>query len=148
MRLSGTCPFRDAYRDGLVSLPTTMRFPVLSSQTRISRLWSANTRHTERLKNSHISYRTMSTPATSVEPSAPERVEELRLSLEEIRSQVQNSASPGANPTLVAVSKYKPASDILVCYNEGQRDFGENYVQELEDKAKMVCHAFHRANFS
>lgn len=36
--------------------------------------------------------------------------------------------------TLVAVSKLKPASDILALYNEGHRDFGENYVQELTDK--------------
>jgi PLP dependent protein len=35
---------------------------------------------------------------------------------------------------LVAVSKTKPAEDILALYAEGQRDFGENYVQELVDK--------------
>jgi len=40
--------------------------------------------------------------------------------------------------TLVAVSKYKPSADILVCYEDGQRDFGENYVQELVDKAKEL----------
>jgi PLP dependent protein len=36
--------------------------------------------------------------------------------------------------TLVAVSKTKPAEDILALYELGQRDFGENYVQELVDK--------------
>ncbi len=36
--------------------------------------------------------------------------------------------------TLVAVSKTKPAEDILELYNLGQRDFGENYVQELAEK--------------
>lgn len=36
--------------------------------------------------------------------------------------------------TLVAVSKTKPAAEIQAFYNEGQRDFGENYVQELVDK--------------
>ncbi len=35
---------------------------------------------------------------------------------------------------LIAVSKTKPLSDILELYNLGQRDFGENYVQELADK--------------
>jgi len=35
---------------------------------------------------------------------------------------------------LVAVSKTKPSEDILALYAEGQRDFGENYVQELRDK--------------
>ncbi|MBS1783002.1 MAG: YggS family pyridoxal phosphate-dependent enzyme [Bacteroidetes bacterium] len=36
--------------------------------------------------------------------------------------------------TLVAVSKTKPVADILALYALGQRDFGENYVQELVDK--------------
>jgi pyridoxal phosphate enzyme (YggS family) len=35
---------------------------------------------------------------------------------------------------LVAVSKTKTADDILALYAAGQRDFGENYVQELADK--------------
>lgn len=37
--------------------------------------------------------------------------------------------------TLVAVSKTKPVEDILELYNLGHRDFGENYVQELVEKA-------------
>jgi pyridoxal phosphate enzyme (YggS family) len=36
--------------------------------------------------------------------------------------------------TLVAVSKTKPIADLQELYNLGQRDFGENYVQELVDK--------------
>ncbi|MDZ4809578.1 MAG: YggS family pyridoxal phosphate-dependent enzyme [Bacteroidota bacterium] len=40
--------------------------------------------------------------------------------------------------TLVAVSKTKPVEDILELYNLGQRDFGENYVQELVDKAAQL----------
>lgn len=39
---------------------------------------------------------------------------------------------------LVAVSKTKPLEDILELYNLGQRDFGENYVQELVDKAAAL----------
>jgi len=38
------------------------------------------------------------------------------------------------NVTLVAVSKTKTAGDILALYNLGQKDFGENYVQELNEK--------------
>ena len=37
--------------------------------------------------------------------------------------------------TLVAVSKTKPVEDILALYDLGHRDFGENYVQELVEKA-------------
>jgi pyridoxal phosphate enzyme (YggS family) len=36
--------------------------------------------------------------------------------------------------TLVAVSKIQPVESILKLYEMGQRDFGENYVQELVDK--------------
>lgn len=37
--------------------------------------------------------------------------------------------------TLVAVSKTKPVAAIQELYNLGQRDFGENYVQEMAEKA-------------
>jgi pyridoxal phosphate enzyme (YggS family) len=40
--------------------------------------------------------------------------------------------------TLVAVSKTKPASDIEEMYALGQRDFGENYVQELVEKQALL----------
>jgi pyridoxal phosphate enzyme (YggS family) len=46
-------------------------------------------------------------------------------------------AKSGRNPkdvTLVAVSKKKPEEDILELYRAGQRDFGENYIQELRTK--------------
>lgn len=42
------------------------------------------------------------------------------------------------NVTLVAVSKTKPASDIMEAYHAGQLDFGENYVQELADKYEAL----------
>ena len=40
--------------------------------------------------------------------------------------------------TLVAVSKTKPIELIKEAYNAGQRNFGENYIQELEDKHKLL----------
>ena len=42
------------------------------------------------------------------------------------------------NVTLVAVSKTKPVEDILALYKLGQRDFGENYVQELVEKQQQL----------
>jgi len=39
------------------------------------------------------------------------------------------------NPRLVAVSKTKPIPYIVQAYEAGQRHFGENYVQEIADKA-------------
>jgi pyridoxal phosphate enzyme (YggS family) len=43
-----------------------------------------------------------------------------------------------AGVTLVAVSKTKPVEDIRSLYELGQRDFGENYVQELVEKVPLL----------
>jgi PLP dependent protein len=45
-----------------------------------------------------------------------------------------------AHVTLVAVSKTKPSSLIMEAYEAGQRDFGENYVQEMVDKHASLPH--------
>lgn len=48
-------------------------------------------------------------------------------------------------PRLVAVSKTKPKELIIKVYEHGQRNFGENYVQELVEKGQdaevraLVC---------
>lgn len=39
---------------------------------------------------------------------------------------------------LVAVSKTRPVADILEAFQAGQTVFGENYVQELQEKAAQV----------
>ena len=38
----------------------------------------------------------------------------------------------------MAVSKIKPAADILAAYDAGQRHFGESYVQEFEAKRREL----------
>ena len=40
--------------------------------------------------------------------------------------------------TLIAVSKTKPVEDLQKLYDAGQRDFGENYVQELVQKQSVM----------
>ena len=50
-----------------------------------------------------------------------------------IRAQLEQQ-----NVTLVAVSKTKPNEDIMELYELGQRDFGENYVQELVAKQQAL----------
>jgi len=42
------------------------------------------------------------------------------------------------NVTLIAVSKTRPAEDIKEAYESGQRDFGENRVQELREKIEEL----------
>lgn len=44
----------------------------------------------------------------------------------------------GDKATLVAVSKFKPIEDIRALYDLGQRDFGENFVQELAIKYEAL----------
>lgn len=51
---------------------------------------------------------------------------------------IQQSLSQ-ENVQLIAVSKTKSNEDIIELYELGQRDFGENYVQELVDKAASLA---------
>ncbi|WP_205513361.1 YggS family pyridoxal phosphate-dependent enzyme [Longitalea arenae] len=51
----------------------------------------------------------------------------------EIKEQLQ-----AKKVTLVAVSKTKPVADIQELYDQGHRDFGENYVQELAEKQLVL----------
>ena len=44
----------------------------------------------------------------------------------------------GKDVTLVAVSKTRPVEEIQELYDLGQRDFGENYVQEMKEKHALL----------
>jgi pyridoxal phosphate enzyme (YggS family) len=59
----------------------------------------------------------------------PANIEKYQAILHELNQQ---------NVQLIAVSKTKPNEDILDLYELGQRAFGENYVQELVDKAAQL----------
>jgi pyridoxal phosphate enzyme (YggS family) len=63
--------------------------------------------------------------------------------LVEVRSRIADAATDaGRDPsevTLVAVSKVHPADAIRRAYEAGQRHFGENYAQELRDKAAELA---------
>jgi len=41
---------------------------------------------------------------------------------------------------LLAVSKTRPANDVLSLYKAGQRDFGENYLQDAMQKQRCLAH--------
>jgi len=49
-----------------------------------------------------------------------------------------NEALSSYGTRLIAVSKTKPVEDLLQAYEAGQRDFGENKVQELVHKAETL----------
>lgn len=63
------------------------------------------------------------------------------LGLKNVLSQIEAAVArrskdlPQVTPRLVAVSKIKPVSDIVQAYDAGQKHFGENYVNELAEKA-------------
>ena len=62
--------------------------------------------------------------------------------LEQVRARIEDACRrSGRKPeevTLVAVSKKKPAEAIRAAYELGCRHFGENYAQELRDKAQAL----------
>ncbi|KAF8855635.1 hypothetical protein BDZ45DRAFT_715658 [Acephala macrosclerotiorum] len=67
----------------------------------------------------------------------PSRAASLSSAVKAVQQKISGAAG-GRNVRLVAVSKLKPASDIQALYNEGQRHFGENYAQELMEKAAIL----------
>ncbi len=58
------------------------------------------------------------------------------VNTENYKALINQLSSSGT--TLIAVSKLKPVSDIQSLYDLGQRDFGENYVQELVEKQSQL----------
>ncbi|MDO4619748.1 MAG: YggS family pyridoxal phosphate-dependent enzyme [Lachnospiraceae bacterium] len=66
----------------------------------------------------------------------------LKENLETVREQVKEACERAGRDagkvTVLAVSKTKPNADIEELYAAGQRDFGENYVQELKEKHETL----------
>lgn len=57
---------------------------------------------------------------------------------ENIRKACERSGRNPEDVTLIAVSKTKPVSDIEQIYAAGIREFGENKVQEMNDKQRVL----------
>jgi PLP dependent protein len=76
-------------------------------------------------------------------PDAPNFSDTLKERLAEVRSRIARAAErtrrDPAGILLLAVTKVFPASVIRDAYEMGLREFGENYVQEFEDKAPEVA---------
>ncbi len=61
----------------------------------------------------------------------------VKENLEKVRNKIrmaEKKAKREGKVTLIAVSKTKPSEMIREAYDEGQRDFGENRVQEIVEK--------------
>ena len=57
---------------------------------------------------------------------------------ERVRTACERAHRSADSIRIVAVSKYQSTDKIRVAYDAGQRVFGENYAQELRDKAKEL----------
>lgn len=73
--------------------------------------------------------------APAVEGAA---VTALRSVLHRVRHAAERSGRRPDEVTVVAVSKTKPLSLLRQVYDAGHRCFGENYVQEIVEKAPQV----------
>jgi len=68
-----------------------------------------------------------------------EEKERVTAALAAVQDEVAScSEQTGRAVQLVAVSKMKPAALVRACYDAGQRAFGENYVQQLVEKAAQL----------
>ena len=68
--------------------------------------------------------------------SLSSRLQQVRLRLDAAAAAA--GRAPGA-AALLAVSKTFPADDLRAAYDCGQRAFGENYVQELQQKCEALA---------
>ncbi|KAH8732476.1 hypothetical protein GQ44DRAFT_735368 [Phaeosphaeriaceae sp. PMI808] len=71
----------------------------------------------------------------------PVRTKQLTESLTSITSRIKAANKNNRNVRLIAVSKLKPANDVLALHQQPQplhTHFGENYVQEILLKAKLL----------
>jgi len=66
--------------------------------------------------------------------------ERLKKIQQSIDVAANNAGRDSDNIRLIAVSKTKPASDIEQVYLAGQREFGENYLQEALEKVNQLQH--------
>ncbi|KAF2111644.1 hypothetical protein BDV96DRAFT_174173 [Lophiotrema nucula] len=70
----------------------------------------------------------------------PQRAKVLAENIASISSRVNAASKGGKQVRLIAVSKLKPATDILALHNPPTQHlhFGENYVQELLEKSRLL----------
>ena len=66
------------------------------------------------------------------------------LQLQEVHQRIANACESAGRPAdavmLLAVSKTKPLSMVLEAYEQGQRHFGENYLQDALEKIEANPH--------
>lgn len=61
-----------------------------------------------------------------------------RKILQKIQTYAEARSSSSSSPELIAVSKKQPADAVRALFASGQKIFGENYAQELSEKAEAL----------
>lgn len=84
-----------------------------------------------------------STTSPSSIPYDAARQAQLTQQYDRVHAMIAAETPADRDVALLAVSKLKPASDIQILYDHGVRHFGENYVQELVEKAGLLPNDIH-----
>ncbi|ERS91310.1 MULTISPECIES: YggS family pyridoxal phosphate-dependent enzyme [unclassified Halomonas] len=71
--------------------------------------------------------------------TGPVLAESLAAARQRLADALSRAGRPVADARLLAVSKTKPAGMIREAWHLGQRDFGENYVQEALEKQQVLA---------
>ncbi|QDZ20149.1 pyridoxal phosphate enzyme [Chloropicon primus] len=89
----------------------------------------------------------MSVQARAQEPAAAAPAAQVSVAegIKDVRRRIEAAAERSGNkaPRLVAVGKTKPLEMVLEAYHQGHRYFGENYVQEIVEKAASAPEDIH-----
>jgi PLP dependent protein len=130
-------------------LAATRRLLKMSSSTGTTAAVTSTTATTPVVAAPTAAARTLATTAPTAvaaagdAPAAPSPTSAVAANLRDVRDRAlraaQRASRDPARVRIVAVSKTKPAELLKEAYDfGGQRDFGENYVQELLDKSPRL----------
>jgi PLP dependent protein len=82
----------------------------------------------------------MTTPSSNNLTLSELTLAERLVSVHQCVETIVNKSNRKLTPVkLLAVSKTFPSSDIELAYQTGQREFGENYVQEVQEKTETLA---------
>mmetsp|Transcript_12490 Transcript_12490/g.23438 ORF Transcript_12490/g.23438 Transcript_12490/m.23438 type:complete len:384 (+) Transcript_12490:21-1172(+) len=120
--------------------PRSLKSPYDYCSYRTTTTTAATTRTTNRTTSTNNTQRNMSN--NSLDSSPTKANDEIATNIAHVKSKIQTTLqecnrSPDS-VRLVAVSKTKPVEMLMEAYQAGQRHFGENYAQELMQKAEEM----------
>eukprot|EP00980_Cylindrotheca_fusiformis_P016716 scaffold5024_cov136-Cylindrotheca_fusiformis.AAC.45 len=129
----------------MISNPTRACYSLalLAWNARLVSTFSITTSTTRSLSRTFPCHQHRAFSASSILAMSTEQTEvRVGANLEEVRQKIAESCNSAGRDVstvqLVAVSKTKPLELVKEAYESGQRVFGENYAQELVDKATSI----------